>query len=263
MRAPAHLALLTLLAAGVTAVAQRLEPDQASLLEKAREEAIRYSASLPNFICTEVVRRSEDPQGRGRWRTTDTLMVKLSYFDHKEDYKLIQINGKPTVLEFLHAGGSLSTGEFGTRLYSVFDPRSQGDFRWKGWSTVRKRRVARFSYRIAREYSNYLIQYGPEPTGPNAIIVPYHGEVDVDEDTHMVLRLIQEAEIPPDFPINANESTIDYEFAVVGGWQYLLPARAQIKTRSGRYESANDVEFRDYRKFHSEATISFDPPEKK
>ncbi len=260
MRAPAHLALFTLLAAGAPAGAQELESDQSSLLEQAREEAIRYSASLPNFICTEVVRRSEDPQGGARWRTTDTLTVKLSYFDHKEDYKLIQINGKPTVLEFLHAGGSLSTGEFGTRLYSVFEPRSQGDFRWKGWGTLRRRRVARFSYRIAREYSNYLIQYGPEPAGPNAIFVPYHGEVYVDDETHMVLRLVQEAELPQGFPINANLSTIDYEFAAVGGKQYLLPARALVKTRSGRYEAANDVEFRDYRKFQSEATISFDPP---
>jgi hypothetical protein len=258
--APAHLALFALLAAGAPAAAQQPEPGQAGLLEQAREAAIRYSASLPDFICTEVVRRSQDPQGNGRWRSTDTLTVKLSYFEHQEDYKLMQINGKPTVLEYLYVGGALSTGEFGTRLYSVFDPHSQGEFRWKGWTTLRRRRVARFSYHIAREHSIFRIQYGDVPVGPNAIIVPYRGEVYVDDETHMVLRLTQQAEIPNGFPISANESTVDYEFAAVGGKQYLLPTHAYVKTRSGKYVAENHVEFREYRKFQSEATISFDPP---
>jgi hypothetical protein len=259
MRAPAHLALFALLAACVPVVAQELEPEQAHLLETAREAALQYSASLPDFICTEVVRRTQDPQGNGRWRAMDTLTVKLSYSDHREDYKLMQINGKPTLLEYMYAGGSLSTGEFGTRLFTVFDPRSHGEFQWKGWTTLRKRRTARYAYHIARENSIFKIQYGNAPVGPNVIIVPYHGEVFVDEETHMVLRLTQQAEIPPTFPISFNESTVDYEFAAVGPRQYLLPTRAYVKTRSGKYIAENNVEFREYRKFQTEANITFDP----
>src|SRR5260370_18071921 len=167
MPAPAHLALFALLAASVRAMEEEVDAEQAGLLEKAREAAMRYSASLPDFICTEVVRRAEDPYGNGRWRPLDSLTVKLSYSDRKEDYKLMLINGKPTLLDFMYAGGALSTAEFGTRLDSVFDPRSRGDFRWKGWSTLRKRRVARLTYRIEREHSNFLLQYGTVPTGPN------------------------------------------------------------------------------------------------
>ena len=76
----------------------------------------------------------------------------------------------------------------------------------------------------------------------------------------MVLRLTHQAEIPQGFPIDVNESTVDYEFAAVAGRQYLLPAHAYVKTRSGRYVAENNVEFRQYRKFQSEANISFDPP---
>jgi hypothetical protein len=263
MRVPAHLALLAFVAAGAPAMAQPLEPEQASLLEKAREAAIRYSESLPDFICTEVVRRTQDAQGNGRWRTLDTLTLKLSYFAHKEDYKLMEVDGKPTVLEYLQVGGAVSTGEFGTRLFSVFDRRSHGDFRWKGWSTLRKRRVARFTYHIARENSIYLIQYGPHPEGPNAIIVAYHGEVYVDEETHMALRLTQQAEIPAGFPIESNESTVDYQYGAVGGMQYLLPWHAYGKTKSGKSVAENNVEFREYRKFQTDANISFDPPAEK
>ena len=215
MRALVHLALFALLA--TPALAQQLETEQADLLERARAAALRYSASLPDFICTEVVRRSEDPQSNGRWRSMDTLTVKLSYSDHQEDYKLMLINGKSTLLDYLHVGGALSTGEFGTRLYSLFHPGSHSEFRWKGWTTLRKRRVARYSYRVERTNSFFQIQYGPVAAGGNTIVVAYHGEVLVDDETHLVLRFTQQAEIPQGFPITANESIIDYDFAPVGG----------------------------------------------
>jgi hypothetical protein len=261
MRAAAHLAILTILAGGASAMAQELEPEQASLLEQAREAAMRYSDSLPDFICTEVVRRSLDPQGNGRWRRVDTLTVKLSYFEHKEDYKLMLIDGKPTVIEYQYLGGTLSTGEFGTSLYALFDRRSQSEFRWKGWTTLRKRRAARFSFHIARENSVYRIQHGPIlKEGPTAIIVPYHGEVFVDEETHLPLRYTQQAEIPPGYPIEATGFTVDYELAAVGGRQYLLPSQAHVKTRIGRLDADNTVEFLEYRKFQTETNITFDPP---
>jgi hypothetical protein len=259
MRASAHLALIALLAAGVSAMAQQLEPEEAVLLESAREAALRYSDSLPDFICTEVVRRTQDPQGNGRWHSVDMLTIKLSYFGHKEDYKLMLVNGKPTALDYLHAGGALSTGEFGTRLLSLFEPRSHAEFHWKGWTTIRKRRAARFSYRIAREDSIFRIQYGAVAEGSNSIVVPYHGEVFVDEQTHMVLRMTQQGEIPVGFPITFSESIVDYEFAEVGGKPYLLPTAAYVKTSSGRFSAENNVQFRDYRKFQTETNISFDP----
>ena len=260
---PAHVAIFALFATGAAAGVQELEPEQAGLLEQARESAMRYADSLPDFLCTEVVHRNVDPQGNGRWRTLDTLTVKLSYSDHREDYRLMQIDGKPTSLDYLQAGGALSTGEFGTRLASIFDPQSHGDFRWKGWTTLRRRRVARFSYRVAREDSIFRIQYGLQTEGKNAIIVAYHGEVDVDEETHMVLRYTQQAEIPAGFPISANSSTVDYDFASVGGRQYLLPSEARVTTRSGKYSAENRELFHEYRKFQTETTITFEPAEKK
>ena len=70
--AGAILALFALAGAGAPAIAQPLDPEQAALLELASEAALRYSDSLPDFICTEVVRRTQDPQGNGRWRSLDT-----------------------------------------------------------------------------------------------------------------------------------------------------------------------------------------------
>jgi hypothetical protein len=264
MSARLHLAVFALLAAGAPAMAQQLDPEQAGLLEQAREAALQYSASLPDFICTEVVRRTHDPRGNGRWQDLDTLTVKLSYFGHREDYKLMEIDGRPTVLEYESVAGAVSAGEFGTRLYSVFDPRSHGEFRWKGWSTLRQRRVARFSYRIARESSTYWLLFRPLQAGRrDAVIVAYHGDVYVDMETRMVLRLTLRAEIPHGFAISRNESSVDYEFAEVGGKPYLLPSHAYSSAKNGSYEAENNVEFLEYRKFHTESTLTFDPPPQK
>ena len=259
MSARKYLAIVALLAAGAPATAQQLEPEQATLLEQAREAALRYSDSLPDFLCTEVVRRTQDAHGNGRWRDLDTLTVKLSYFGHREDYKLIEIDGKPTSLEYEFVAGAVSTGEFGTRLSSVFGPGSHADFRWKGWATLRGRRAARYSYRIARENSSYRLAYSS-----SVITVAYHGDVYVDEETHLALRLTLRAEIPHGFPINFNESSVDYEFAEVGGKRYLLPSHASSSAIHGTYVAENSVEFREYRKFQAESSVTFDPtPEKK
>ena len=56
---------------------------------------------------------------------------------------------------------------------------------------------------------------------------------------------------------------MDYEFAAVGGKQFLLPSRATSRAKNGSYVAENIVESRDYRKFQAEATLTFDPPPEK
>jgi hypothetical protein len=251
----------------ICAFAQRPTPplsaEQAALLTEARHAALVYSTSLPDFICTQVVHRTEDTRGDGRRKALDTLTVKLSYFDHKEDYKLMMINGKATLLEYMYVGGAVSTGEFGSRLLSVFHPRSAAEFHWKGAAHIGKRKVEVLTYRVPEATSAFKVQFGKLDTGPYAIIVGYHGEVSVDEESHMILRLTQHADIPAGFPITANNSEIDYDYAPVGGKPYLLPVRAHVVTRSGNYKADNEVEFKDYRKFNTEATISFGTEDEK
>ena len=38
-----------------------LSPEETQIIEKTRELALEYTANLPNFICTETVRRFSDP----------------------------------------------------------------------------------------------------------------------------------------------------------------------------------------------------------
>ena len=154
----------------------------------------------------------------------DTLTVKLSYFGHKEDYKLMLVNGKPTALDYLHAGGALSTGEFGTRLLlGLRTPIARANSTGRVGPLFANAASPGFPIASTARIRSSASSTAPYPTAPNSIVVPYHGEVFVDEETHMVLRMTQQAEIPPGFPITVSESTVDYEFAEVGGKPYLLP----------------------------------------
>ena len=266
MASPAAAVLLLSLAA-VSATAQHastpLSESESELLAEARHAALVYSTSLPDFICTQIVRRTSDPQGNGRWRVLDTLTIKLSYFEHREDYKLMLINGKATQVDYMHAGGAISTGEFGTRLLAVFHPRSAAQFTWKGPAKLRKHKVSVFEYRVPLPTSSYLLQVGPLEDTTRSLVVAYHGEVWVDEESHMVLRLTQQADIPPGFPITGNSSEIEYDYTNVGARPFLLPAKAHVVTKSARSTSDNEVEFKDYRKFNTEATISFGTEDEK
>src|SRR5438270_3862562 len=98
MRRCLCIGMIALAMAGLSTAGERkLDDEQAELIEAARHEALSYSASLPDFLCTEYIKRREDPRGDNRWRSIDTLTVRLSYFGHMEDYKLMAVNGKPTV----------------------------------------------------------------------------------------------------------------------------------------------------------------------
>ena len=79
------------------------------------------------------------------------------------------------------------------------------------------------------------------------------------------------AELPAGFAIRESTDTMEYDFRKVGGKQFLVPVSADAGMRRGNYKSENHVEFRDYRKFQGESTISFEnldekaktPPDKK
>jgi len=280
--------ILVLLAIAAPAYAQRsAESEPLALVEKARQAALHYTAGLPDFICTQVVQRFEDPKADNHWSRKDVLTIKLTYFNHLEDYKLTHLDGKPTLLDFNYVEGPTTRGEFGTLLLLIFHPRSQAEFRWKAWSTVRKRRVAVLTYKIVKENSGYLVSFGEVAQGPNSVLTAYHGEIDIEPESGNILRATQVADLPGNFPITQSTTNIQYDYRDVGGRQYLLPIRAEVNLesvqmtpgmrRTTKYRGRNMVEFKDFRKFQTETTITFDtiddkpkapenpkpPPEKK
>ena len=94
------------------------------------------------------------------------------------------------------------------------------------------------------------------------MIVGYHGSVFVDKESHMVVRIVVEAEnIPASFPVRSVKETLDYDFTKIGDREFLLPLVNDVRMHAGRMWTKNLKEFRLYRKFSADAVIKFDNEE--
>jgi hypothetical protein len=226
-------------------------------VERTRVVAAEYTKHLPDFICTETIRRYIRFTLPKKWQSTDVLSVKLRYAGGTEDRELLQRNGHPAERPDEPFGGLDNMGEFGGMLESVFDRATQAEFRWESWKTVGGRQVGVFSYHVQKEHSFYMLSFDPGGY-MHRLVVAYHGTVEVDHETGGVLRLNYEAEdVPKDFPMQFASTTVDYGIVEVAGRKYLLPVRSEIETETDGLRSRNVTEFADYRRFSSDSTVRF------
>jgi hypothetical protein len=235
--------------------------EQHVLLERARERALAYTGELPSFICLQVTKRHVDPTGRGDWQMVDSYQARLSYDKAKgESYQLVTVNNQlaKETADFESLGGSTSTGEFGTLLRVLFEKETGARFEWARQAALNRRPMEVFNYSVDQERSTWHITFQKIQT----VIPAYRGRVWVDRETGQVMRLLMVAvNIPKDFPIRIAETTLDYDFAAISGLRFLLPSRAAVVMGEGRLVTRNEIEFRLYRKFTTEATVTFDLPE--
>jgi hypothetical protein len=233
------------------------EPDAQAAIENSRQKGLDYARSLPDFVCTEVIRRYADRSRSGHWLPTDKLTIKLSYFEQNEQHKLMLIDDKPTDRRYESLDGAIGIGEFGGTLHSIFDPVSESTFHWESWKTVRKHGAAVYSYVVQPSRSHYVL-VSATPGGLRKAIVGYHGVLEIDRETGDVLHFTYEADhIPRELLLDYAVTTVDYDLADVGGRDYLLPVRSQSEVHSPRLSARNESEFREYRKFGSDSTITF------
>jgi hypothetical protein len=235
--------------------------DQKRVIEAARETALHYTEGLPDFLCTQAIRRYVDTDGKESWRLIDRLVVRLGYAERREDYKLISRNDRPTDQDYQALSGTTSAGEFGSMLHEIFNPQSHAEFHWDREVTLHDRPVHVFSYRVAPGDASYQLSYGTDPQHRQHVTAGFHGLVYVDRDTSQVAKCVLEADnIPADFPVQRAVTTVDYDLAEVGGKPYLLPLRADLRLGTAGQMTRNDVQFVNYRKFSADATLSFDTP---
>lgn len=230
--------------------------EQQRILDWMREYAANYSKNLPDFICVQVTRRYADPSGLELWQKQDTVTAKLSYFEDKENYDVILVNNQPVQnVAIQQLGGASSTGEFGTMLKEIFEKESHTEFQWLRYGTLRGRLMHVFSYKLPRRYSKWTVKY--DDLDP--VIAGQEGLVYVDHDTELIMRIAQNTtDIPAGYPLFKAWTTLDYDFTKIGESEFVLPLRAEIRMRAAKLLTKNEVEFRLYRKYSAEATITFD-----
>jgi hypothetical protein len=217
--------------------------------------ALAYAHSLPDFICTQRVRRYLNE------RAESILTVRLSYSSLGEKYTLVELNGVATNLPYEALRGPTSQGEFGSLLVGIMRPESGTKFQFERWSSLDGRRVAVYSYRApSSEVSGYSLRRYDEVTGKTALtLAGQEGEIFIDAGSNAVLRVRSIAtDIPEGFPVRSAVATVGYGYREIGGRRYLLPAEAETVFRIGRISYRSRIEFLDYRKFSADSILRFE-----
>jgi len=245
------------------ALAQQPAPDpaeQKKILADATDYAFNHERNLPNFLCVQTTRRFQDfpgrdLQGRDEWRPIDIIVERLAYFEHHEDYKVIEINGIPSSIEHTKLGGASSSGEFGSVMKGIFAPETATDFTWQTWFTLRGHKMHVYAYHVAVEKSDYHVVV---PEQSKDLVAAYHGLIFIDDRRHFIHRITLHADgIPPAFPIQDVSLMLDYEYTRIGDADYLLPLTFELRSREGQVQIKNDVDYDAYRKFTADSSVRF------
>ena len=226
------------------------------MIERAREWALTFTETLPNYVCQQFTTRYQKIPGERDWQAKDIVSANVVYENGKEDYRNIAINGKSQVKRMEDLPGSWSTGEFGTTLRSLFHPGRRANFRYVKQATIIGLTASVYDYSVKREDSDWHIALGSQ-----AIIPAYSGRVWIDQKTARVIRIEMQADdIPRDFPLDRVEAANDYGLIrLATADQFMLPLHAETLSceRGSTFCTRNAIEFRNYKKFSGEANITF------
>jgi len=252
-----QLILLALAAAAAHAQTDPPPPpsdaDQKKIIADVTAKALEYTKNLPNFICTQVTRRNVDPTGTSqRWKLVDTISEELTFSSGTENYKVVTVNGKPSSVAHDRLGGLTSSGEFGSILGYIFDPKAKTEFNWTQWESLRGHRVHVIGFKVAQANSLLTVT----KSKGQQVNAGFFGMLYVDSETGSVLRIVLAAtDIPAKFPIQGVSLDLNYEFAKIGDQAYLVPLKADLHSKDGKSMIWNEVEFRDYRKFAADSKL--------
>lgn len=251
-----------------TASALPAETEGRELLERTRNVTLAAANAMPDFLVKQIIKRSVAYGNTTNWIPQDNLTIAVGYRANVgEEYKILTVNGMPAAPEAAEAsrdysknvpkGASSSGVEYISALADVFKPESKTEFRMVDTDVVQTRRTVVYEYAIKKEYSQLTLSLAD--TGARAV-VGSRGRLWIDRELDRVVRFEQIAtEIPPDFPITAASSLIDYDWVSINERKYLLPTHSEIllTTVNPKFvlQSRNDIKFRSYQKFGAELKV--------
>jgi hypothetical protein len=258
-----------------------LPPEQEGneLLERARAATLAAADAMPDFIVKQLIKRSRAYGNTNNWQPQDNLTIAVAYRANAgEQYKVLAVNGVPRAQETTQKRdyskdvdpGTTSSGvEYISAVAEVFKPQSDTKFKLVDTDLIQGRHTLVYEYEVSRDLSQLTLRAGEvEPA-----VVGSRGKIWIDRELNRVLRFEQIAtEVPPDYPIRAASTLIDYEWVAIGENKFLLPTHSEILlTNVGRgvtMQSRNDIRFRGYQKFGAELKVIDEidekdfPPEK-
>lgn len=229
-----------------------------SVIAAARDAAGEFTETLPDFLVQQHTMRYTSSTVPPNWQAIDIVTAEVAVSNGKEEYRKISINGRETKRP-VEKTGSWSTGEFSTTLEDILSPFTAATFVKRGEQRTANRDTFVYDYSVLQPNSHWSVI----PTDLKAYNPPYKGTIWIDKQTKRVLRIEQRAVSFPDtFEFDRAEVTLDYDFVLINGKQYLMPVHSEnvICIRGTTTCSRNELNFRNYRKFTAESGIVFEKP---
>ncbi|HYK88313.1 MAG TPA: hypothetical protein VE398_06065 [Acidobacteriota bacterium] len=213
--------------------------DWDGFLARVRKKAVAYTDELPNFICTQTVRRYATLSTDDR-RILDEIVAEVSFFEKKERHRIVSVGNKPQPEGTEEVSlGMTSIGEFGTSLALLFDPYVRASFKFAGISSLRGRKTVCIRFEVSERTSRNVISIGTE-----SVTVAYRGQCWVEPNSYQLMRLHSVAvRIPGTFPITQSESVTDYDMVDIAGRQYWLPVTSTVRmvAQNDEHRKAHDL----------------------
>ena len=229
--------------------------EQTAILAAMREYALNYTKNLPNYMCVQTTRRRIEPTERGYAPQGDTVQELLMFADGKESYKVEAINGKSrNNVTHQQLGGVVTSGEFGSLLFNIFDPETGAQFHWDHWATLRGKLMYVFAYSVPQSHG-YSMLHGETK---REYISAFQGLVYADVQSKIVMRIkMKTVGIPADFPVHEVNITLDYSTTKIADQEYVLPFHFELTSKENRADTTNRADYRMYQKFGAESAITF------
>ena len=245
------------------------ENEGRELLERTRNVTLAAANAMPDFLVKQIIRRSVAYGNTNNWIPQDNLTIAVGYRANAgEQYKVLTVNGMPvgedaeatkdySKNKYVPKGASSSGVEYISALADIFKPETKTEFRMVDTDVIQNRRTVVYEYTVKREFSRY--ELGVVDLDARTV-VGTRGRLWIDRELDRVLRFEQIAtEIPPDFPVTAAKSVIDYDWVSINERKFLLPTRSEVYITSVNpkfvVQSRNDIRFRNYQKFGAELKV--------
>jgi hypothetical protein len=229
-----------------------------SVIDNARKAAFSFTATLPNFVVKQFTTRYQTEAAHGSpasWHTNDKVTADVVSEDGKESYKNILVNGKPPK-DGVEKTGSWSTGEFSSVMLDVLSTGTRADFHNKRSTTIVNRAAYLYDFSVERKNSHWHIY-----SISDSYLPEYTGAIWIDKETARVLRVELSAKnLPGTFQLDKVESSVDYDYVPIGDGKFLLPVHSEALSceRGTGGCSRNVIDFRNYRKFSADTSVTFD-----
>jgi len=229
---------------------------QQAILAKAADFASGGYVQNPHLSVTKTTLRFEDhviTTNSIGLQNTNSLLSPVQLVDNQVD--LVETDKgieEPAVSRAKTAwgpNGEISEGEPGTNLGAIFlEASSSGKIGWLRWQMIDGRQTAVFSFAVEKEKSQFEVSYCCFPKTETATrvasgsvmlssgsiqsvstwspfkkAVGYHGELFINPDSGLVVRVITHAEMKPTDLVFREDRRIDYGSVVIAGKSYLLP----------------------------------------